>query len=73
VEFKNVHEASRVWHFVEDSKFTMNYGALEEYFNARAREEGLLSEKFHIHVKDIELGQNKTLNVHTELYKLLEN
>ena len=81
----NLHSASRVrqsligpygavWHFVEEGKFTLPYQALEDYFNEKAREEGMLTEKQYINLRTIDLDtDNRVLNLQTELYRLLEN
>ena len=70
----NLHIASRIWHFVEDRKFTLPYQALEDYFNEKAIEEGFLTEKQYINLKTIDLDtQNRVLSLSTELYRLLEN
>lgn len=74
VDIRPTHELSRVWHYVEDSQFKISYDALEEHFNMRARSEGLLPEKFWIHIKNIELNpKERILDIQSELYRLLEN
>lgn len=68
------HSASRIWHYVEDSKFNMDFDSLENFFNQRAREEEFLTEKQYIHIKGIEVdSNNRVLNLSTELYRLLDN
>ena len=70
----NLHDASRVWFYVENSKFTLPYQALEDYFNDKAREEGFLTDKQRLNLKTIDLdASSRMLNLEVELYKLLEN
>lgn len=68
------HSASRVWHYVEDGEFSMEFQSLENYFNERAREEEVITEKQYIHLKEVEVDpKNRVINLKTELYRLLEN
>ena len=68
------HPAKQTWWYVEDGKFSMDFDALESFFNERGLREGLITDKQRVAIRTIEVNPNqRTLDLNIELYRLLEN
>ena len=68
------HQGQRLWHFVQEEDFSVPYDFLEKVFTDQARQEGFITEKQCIRVKNLSTDDaTRMISLKTELFKLLEN